>query len=269
MTTPSILLIGAGHMGGALLKGWVASGLKPVVVVEPNPSPGLRRLAKANGVALHRDVEDVEANPRACVVALKPQILKTEAARLKPIADSGALMVSIAAGTGIAFLRGAWGKRARIVRAMPNVPGSIGRGISALYAPPAISRGDRALAQSLLSPLGPTLWLKKELLIDSVTALSGSGPAYVFLMVEALAAAGEAQGLPREQAEQLARATITGAGALLDADTRPPAELRRGVTSPGGTTQAALKILMAKDGLEALMRRAVAAATRRGKELGS
>jgi len=265
----SILLIGAGHMGGALLKGWVASGLKPIVVVEPHPSRALRKLAKASGVALRKDVDDVKGAVRVCVVALKPQIFKTEAARLKVIADSGALMVSIAAGTNIAFMRGAWGKRARIVRAMPNVPGAIGRGISALYAPPSIAAKDRALAVSLLAALGPTLWLKKESLIDCVTAVSGSGPAYVFLMVEALAKAGEAQGLPRDQAEQLARATITGAGALLDAGKRPPAELRRQVTSPHGTTEAALKVLMGRRGLEALMRRAVAAAAKRGKELGS
>ena len=265
--TGSVLLVGAGRMGGALLKGWIRSGVKPLVVVEPNPSHQLSRLARASGVAMHADIENLLGRIRACVMALKPQVLKTEAPRLAPVAQSGALMISIAAGTSIRSLARAWGRGAQIVRAMPNTPGAIGRGITALYAPANITATQRKLAQSLLSPLGDTLWAKREALIDSVTAVSGSGPAYVFLLVEALAAAAQREGLPREAAEKLARATIAGAGALLDSEARGAAEFRKDVTSPGGTTEAALKILMARDGLKPLIARAVRAARKRATEL--
>jgi pyrroline-5-carboxylate reductase len=256
-------------MGGALLKGWAARGIGPVVAVDTAPSPALKAFAQKHHVALFPSVANIDTvRARACVVALKPQILKDELPSLRPVAQSGALMLSIAAGTSLAAMRKAWGRGARILRAMPNTPGSIGRGITAIHAGPGTAPKDKALAQSLLAALGATLWVKHETDIDTVTAVSGSGPAYVFLMVEALADAAQAQGLPRDQAEQLARATITGAGALLDADATPPAELRRAVTSPKGTTEAALKVLMAKNGLVPLMRRAVAAARRRGAELG-
>ncbi|MGA7710339.1 MAG: pyrroline-5-carboxylate reductase [Rhizomicrobium sp.] len=262
----SILLIGAGRMGSALTRGWLKSGLGPVVAVEPSPSAALRRL---KGLSFVSGIDKIpRGHWRACVVALKPQILKTEAARLAPIASSGTLMISIAAGTSAKFLAKQWGKQVRIIRAMPNTPGSIGRGISALYAAPKATAKDKKLAGTLLAALGQTLWVKNEALIDAVTAVSGSGPAYVFALAEALAAAGEAAGLPRATAEHLARATVCGAGALLDADRRPPGELRRDVTSPGGTTEAALKILLADNGLRALLTRAVAAAKKRAEELG-
>lgn len=253
-------------MGGALLRGWLEAGRGDIAVVEPNPAPWLR---KEKRVTLHESAEDARGRYRACVVALKPQILKSEAARFKPVAAQGALMISIAAGTTIRSLAKAWGPKARIVRAMPNLPGQIAKGISALYAPPAIAAKDRKLAQSLLAALGQTVWVSREGLIDSVTAVSGSGPAYVFLLVEALAAAAEAEGLPPATAKRLARATVTGAGALLDFDSAEASVLRQGVTSPGGTTEAALKVLMAKDGLAALMARAVAAANKRARELGT
>ncbi len=265
---PSILLVGAGRMGTALLKGWVANGFGPVAAIDIDPAPSLRKFAKANFVSLHDDVTQVDSRAlKVCVVALKPQVLKTEAAKLAPIAKAGALMLSIAAGTSTATLRKAWGAHAHILRAMPNTPGAIGRGITAIHAGPKARPADRKLAQKLLAPLGETVWVGREDLIDVVTAVSGSGPAYVFLLVEALSAAAEAEGTPRPLAEKLARATIAGAGALLDADLRPPAELRRDVTSPHGTTEAALEILMAKDGLAQLMKRAVAAARARAKEL--
>jgi pyrroline-5-carboxylate reductase len=152
---------------------------------------------------------------------------------------------------------------------MPNTPGAVGRGITALFAAPNVTTADKMLAERLLASLGQTIWVKREKLIDVTTAVSGSGPAYVFLMVEALADAAEAEGMPRAEAEKLARATITGAGALLEFDHRPPAELRRDVTSPGGTTEAALKILMGPKGLKAVMARAVAAANKRAGELAS
>jgi len=248
-----------------MLKGWLKRGLGPVVAVEPHPAPGLKRL---KGVRFVRDIEAVTAGEfRACVVALKPQILKTEAARLAPIASRGIPMISIAAGTRIGFLAKAWSGKARILRAMPNTPGAIGKGITALCASKSARIADRTLAKSLLAPLGQTLWVGSEHLMDVTTAVSGSGPAYVFLLVEALAAAAMREGMPRGAARRLARATVTGAGALLDAEPRDPAELRRDVTSPGGTTEAALKVLMAKGGLEALILRAVRTATRRGGEL--
>jgi pyrroline-5-carboxylate reductase len=266
--SPSLLLVGCGRMGSALLKGWIANGFGPVAVVETASSPSLRKFAKANGVAIHHSVGDADTRAlKACVVALKPQILKTEAARLAHIAQSGALMLSIAAGTGTASLHAAWGKSARIVRAMPNTPGAIGRGISALYAGNNARPADRKFAQRLLAALGETVWVDHEDMIDIVTAVSGSGPAYVFLMVEALAAAAQAEGLSRGLAEKLARATISGAGALLDADAREPGELRRDVTSPHGTTEAALEILMAESGLAQLLLRAVAAARARAVAL--
>ncbi|MEI9996643.1 MAG: pyrroline-5-carboxylate reductase [Rhizomicrobium sp.] len=269
MTQP-ILLIGAGRMGGALLKGWVARDLGPVLAVEPNPSPELKALAKKHHIALFARTANIDSlAARACVVALKPQILKTEIASLKPIAQSGALMLSIAAGTSLKAMRGAWGAKARLIRAMPNTPGAVGRGITALFAAPGTTPKDRALADSLLAALGETVWVGREADIDAVTAVSGSGPAYVFLLVETLAAAAQAEGLPRALAQTLARATITGAGALLDGDPSPPETLRRDVTSPHGTTEAALKVLMSTKGLAPLMRRAVAAARKRAKELGS
>lgn len=263
-----ILLIGAGRMGGALLRGWIRAGIDPLIVVEPDPSDALRKLARRHRIRIHHTVEEASERVQACVIAIKPQVFRAEAMRFANIAGSGALMISIAAGTNTQSMRRAWA-RSRIVRAMPNIPGSIGRGISALYATPAATQADRKLAQRLLAALGKTLWVGKEALIDSVTAVSGSGPAYVFLLVEALTGAGEAEGLPREKAEQLARATVSGAGAMLDSDPRSAAELRREVTSPGGTTEAALQVLAAKDGLKPLIACAVAAARMRATELAS
>jgi pyrroline-5-carboxylate reductase len=267
VSTP-LLLIGAGRMGGALLKGWIARKIGPVIVVEPRPSPELRRLAKKKAITLVDAPSQVKAKKlSACVVALKPQILKGEAPVLADFARSGALMISIAAGTHTKSLFKAWGAKARIVRAMPNTPGAIGQGISGLFAARGTTAADKRKATALLSALGETVWVAKEDLIDCVTALSGSGPAYLFLMAEAMAEAGIAEGLPRDQAEKLARATVAGAGALLAADKSPASALRQAVTSPGGTTEAALKILMAGVGLTDLMKRAIHAARMRAEEL--
>jgi pyrroline-5-carboxylate reductase len=265
--TPPILLVGAGRMGGAMLQGWLANGLGPVIAVEPDPSP---KLAKLKGARFIADIGQIPPEAiRACVVSLKPQILRTEAVQLRFVAERGAPMISIAAGTSIATLKKAWGRKAHILRAMPNTPGAIARGITAIFRGPNATAADCRLAERLLASLGQTIWVKREKLIDVTTAVSGSGPAYVFLLVEALADAAEAEGMPRANAEKLARATITGAGALLDFDHRAPAELRRDVTSPGGTTEAALKILMGTKGLKTLMARAVAAANKRAGELAS
>jgi pyrroline-5-carboxylate reductase len=261
-----IVLVGCGRMGSALLKGWLAARLGPVIVVEPRPSASLKALAKKKAVTLLAAPSQVTAKSvAACVVAMKPQVLKTEAGALAQIAGQGAVMISIAAGTTIAAMTKAWGAKARIVRAMPNTPGAIGAGITGLYASKAASAADRKLATQLLSALGQTVWVSKEGLIDAVTAVSGSGPAYLFLMAEALTEAGIKEGLPRDQAEQFARATVAGAGALLAADKSPAADLRQAVTSPGGTTAAALAVLM--PALPGLMRRAVHAAKKRAQEL--
>jgi pyrroline-5-carboxylate reductase len=254
-------------MGGAMLRGWIARGLGAVVAVDPKPDA---RLGKLKGVRFVAAIEDIPAGRvRACVIALKPQILRSEAVRLKPMAVRGTTIISIAAGTSTATLAKALGRGAKILRAMPNTPGAIGQGISAIYAPKNISAGERTLAERLLAPLGETIWVGSEKLIDVTTAVSGSGPAYIFLMVEALADAAEAEGMPRAEAERLARATVAGAGALLAADKRAPAQLRRDVTSPGGTTEAALKVLMSPNGLSRLMAKAVAAANKRAGELAS
>ena len=265
----AIVLIGAGRMGGALLTGWTKRNFAPLIVVEPSPSKELKSLVRRERIALFAKSDSIDSvRARVCVVALKPQILKAEASRLRPFAASGALMVSIAAGVNIATLKRAWGAKARIIRAMPNTPGAIARGITALFAAKGTRKGDRVLADRLLNALGETVWVKREAWIDAVTAVSASGPAYVFYLVETLADAAEREGLPRALAEKLARATITGSGALLASERAPPEQLRRNVTSPGGTTAAALDVLMAKDGLGRLMRRAVAAAHRRARELG-
>jgi len=262
-----ILLVGCGRMGSALLKGWLAGGVKSIAVVEPKPSAQLKALAKKKSISLSAAPSQVRGKPSVCVVAIKPQVLKGEAATLAGFAVDGALMISIAAGTSVAAMTKAWGRKARIIRAMPNTPGAIGAGITGLFAAKGVTASDKKRAVSLLAALGETEWVSKENLIDSVTAVSGSGPAYLFLMAEALTEAGVAEGLPRAQAEKFARATVAGAGALLAADKSSASALREAVTSPGGTTAAALSVLMATDGLPALMKRAVRAAKKRAEEL--
>jgi len=265
----AVLLIGAGRMGGALLKGWIAGKrFSAIHVVEPQPSAEIRQLGAKRAIVLHTGFGKGLPDLCAIVLAIKPQVLKGARDLLAALGRTDALVLCIAAGITTAFLESALETKARLVRAMPNTPGAIGRGITALYAGAGLAAGDRRLAEALMAALGETLWLADEGLMDAVTAVSGSGPAYVFLLAEALAAAGREQGLDAETAARLARATVSGAGALLAADSRAAAELRREVTSPGGTTEAALKVLMAPEGLEALMRRAVAMATARGKELG-
>lgn len=260
-------------MGSALLKGWLARGIGPIIAVEPKPSPEIRKLARKKAISLVALPSQVTAKRiSACVVAIKPQVLKGEAPALAGFAaakgkQQGALMLSIAAGTSIAAMTAAWGAKSRIIRAMPNTPGAVGAGITGLYAAKGVTAADKKRAASLLSALGATEWVGKEVLIDSVTAVSGSGPAYLFLMAEALTEAGIAEGLSRAQAEKFARATVVGAGALLAADKSSASALREAVTSPGGTTAAALSVLMADDGLMALMKRAVKAARKRAEEL--
>lgn len=256
-------------MGSALIKGWIAARrFSPIHVVEPAPAATLKSLARKRAIILHRVLPEMLPQLAAVVLAIKPQVLKGEDKLLKALGKSGALVLSIAAGVGTPLLRTKVGRGSPLVRAMPNTPGAIGRGITVLCGGGKLSAPNRTLAEDLMTALGETLWLSDEALMDAVTAVSGSGPAYVFLATEALAAAGRAQGLDGPMAERLARATVAGAGALIASDHRPASELRKEVTSPGGTTEAALNVLMAKDGLETLMERAVDAATRRGRELG-
>ncbi|WP_336486466.1 pyrroline-5-carboxylate reductase [Methylobacterium nigriterrae] len=262
----SLTLVGAGKMGGAMLDGWLAGGLDPArtAILDPAPAPEIAELCRARGLLLN------PARPpaaEAVVLAIKPQGLESAAAAVDALIGPDTLLVSILAGKTIADLKGRLPAARAVVRAMPNLPASIGRGATGAAASPEVTPGQRAGADALLSAAGLVEWLDDEGLIDAVTAVSGSGPAYVFLLAEALAEAGVAAGLPPEVAARLARATVAGSGALLDASPTEAAQLRRNVTSPGGTTAAALDVLMRDDGLPALMREAVAAARRRAGEL--
>ncbi|TMJ51834.1 MAG: pyrroline-5-carboxylate reductase [Alphaproteobacteria bacterium] len=263
--TGTIALAGAGKMGGAMLSGWLAQGLDAarVVVIEPAPSPEISALAK-QGVRLNPSAKDAGAIT-ALVIAVKPQSFREAGASLKPFSASSTLVVSIMAGTTIASLEEVCG--GNVVRAMPNTPASIGRGITVAVAAKKVSAAQRSVADALLRAIGSVEWVEDEMLMDAVTAVSGSGPAYVFLLAEELARAGVAAGLPAELATKLARETVAGSGELLHRSDIASATLRQNVTSPGGTTAAALEVLMGADGLQQLMTRAVAAATRRSKEL--
>jgi pyrroline-5-carboxylate reductase len=263
-----ILLIGAGKMGGAMLEGWLKDGMKPadVTVMDPYPSDRMRALA-ADGLRLSPAVDAI--GPVDCIVlAIKPQMLDAAGVLLSAVARDNTLLISVLAGKTIGNLRARAPDVRAVVRAMPNTPAAVGRGITGCAASADVSDAQRAFTTRLLSAIGRVEWVDDESLIDAVTALSGSGPAYVFHMVEAMAEAGEAAGLPPDLAMRLARATVEGAGELLfqDAGTTA-ATLRQNVTSPAGTTAAALEVLMADDGLRPLMRRAVAAAKRRAGEL--
>jgi pyrroline-5-carboxylate reductase len=260
-----IVLAGAGKMGGAMLTGWLARGLDPkhVVVIEPHPSAEIGALA-VNGVRLNPPPKEFGA-AATLVVALKPQMFREAGPGLKPFTAASTLVVSIMAGAPIASIREVCG--GSVVRAMPNTPAAIGRGITVAVAANDVSPAQRAVADALLRATGSVEWVDDESLMDAVTAVSGSGPAYVFLLAEELARAGVAAGLPPELATKLARETVAGSGELLHRSVEPSATLRQNVTSPGGTTAAALEVLMGEGGMQSLLTRAVAAATQRSKEL--
>ncbi len=261
--TRGILLVGAGKMGGALLAGWKRRRLAPLAVVEPQPvklPAGVKRYASA--AALPKRYA-----PAAVVFAVKPQSLPDALPAYCRFADGKTVFLSIAAGKTLRFFARGLGDDAAVVRAMPNTPAAIGRGISVACANPHVAPAQRALCGKLLAAAGEVAWVDDEALLDPVTAVSGSGPAYVFLLIECLAAAGVAAGLPQDLAVTLARATVAGSGELARLSSEDAAQLRRNVTSPGGTTEAALKVLMAEDGMAGLMRRAIAAATARSREL--
>ncbi|MFN3891400.1 MAG: pyrroline-5-carboxylate reductase [Beijerinckiaceae bacterium] len=264
----ALTLIGAGRMGGALLRGWLDLGVAPgdVLVIDPVPGAELQALCAEKGVALnakppHRPAE-------VLVLAIKPQMLDEAAPDLAPHLAPDTLVLSIMAGKTIGDIAGRLPGAAAIVRSMPNTPAAVGRGVTGAVASPAVSPKQRESAQALLSAVGSVVWLDSEDLIDAVTAVSGSGPAYVFLLAEALTEAGEKAGLPPDIAAKLARATVEGAGELMYREhASTPAQLRVNVTSPGGTTAAALEVLMGDGGMTPLMIRAVAAAKRRAGEL--
>ncbi len=261
-----LALLGAGKMGSAMLDGWLALGLDPgnVVVVEPQPSPELLALAQ-RGVALNPSAGAI-SNIATLVLAVKPQVAADVMPSVAAMAEEGTLVLSIMAGKTLAFLaQGLPGSA--IVRAMPNTPAAIGRGITVAIANAAVSDAQRERAQRLLSASGAVEWIDDESLMDAVTAVSGSGPAYIFLLAEALTRAGVSAGLPPELAEKLARETVAGAGEMLHRSPLDAATLRQNVTSPGGTTAAALDILLSSEGLDPLMREAVLAAARRSREL--
>ena len=265
--TGPVLLIGAGKMGMAMAAGWVRAGLPgaSLTLVDPQPHGSVADFARQHGATLRTDLPS--ETPRVVVLAVKPQMMGSVLGMIKPLVGPETLAISIAAGISAGGIARALGTD-RVVRTMPNTPAQIGKGISGAFAGEAVTDADRALTENLLAAAGAVVWVGDEALIDAVTAVSGSGPAYVFHLVEAMAAAGEAQGLATEQAMALARQTVIGAAALMEADASPAAQLRQNVTSPNGTTQAALDVLMASDGLGALMDRAITAARRRSEELG-
>jgi pyrroline-5-carboxylate reductase len=261
----TIVLAGAGKMGGAMLSGWLSQGLdaKRVAVIEPQPSEEISALI-TKGIRLNPAPKEV-VDVATLVIALKPQTFREAGPDLKRFAGSSTLVVSIMAGTTIASIREVCD--GSVVRAMPNTPAAIGRGITVAVAASNVSTSQRAVADALLRATGLVEWVDNEDLMDAVTAVSGSGPAYIFLLAEELARAGVEAGLPQELATKLARETVAGSGELLHRSELPSATLRQNVTSPGGTTAAALEVLMGPDGMQSLLTRAVAAATRRSKEL--
>ena len=264
IATRGLVLLGCGKMGGAMLQGWLAQGLDPasVWVIDPYPSEWLKSLP----VHLNTPLPE---NPAIALVAVKPQMMGDALPSMQSIGNSETVFLSIAAGVTIASFAEVLGENTPIIRAMPNTPAAIGQGITAFVGNSKVSDERLELAQTLLSAVGKTVRLESEDQMDAVTAVSGSGPAYVFHLIETLAAAGEAEGLPADLAMKLALTTVSGAGALAEAADETASQLRVNVTSPNGTTQAALEVLMNDtDGFPVLLHRAVSAAANRSRELG-
>lgn len=264
----SLVLIGAGKMGMAMARGWLDGGLPTdaLVLVDPAPHETIVEFAASKNISLLGEAPDTP--PEIMVLAVKPQIIDVVMAGLKGKIDNDTLILSIAAGISIDHLADGMGS-SRIIRTMPNLPAQVGKGVTGIVPGPGSSWPNRGTAEELLSASGLVVALSDEGDIDALTAVSGSGPAYVFLMVEAMAAAGVAQGLAPDAAMVLARQTVIGAAALMDADPTDAATLRVNVTSPKGVTAEALAVLMADDGLTPLMERAIAAARKRNQEIGS
>jgi pyrroline-5-carboxylate reductase len=256
-------------MGSAMLEGWLERGLAASSVYVIEPGEAARAALKALGVnAVAGDTElPADLKPGVIVLAVKPQVMDAVAPVYARFAGTGAVFLSIAAGKTIRYFEGKLGRSAAIVRAMPNTPAAVQRGITVACGNANITDAAKALSLDLLRAVGEAEWVEDEGLIDAVTALSGGGPAYVFLLAEVMAKAGAANGLPADLAERLARVTVAGAGELLHQSSEAAATLRQNVTSPGGTTAEALKVLMADDAWQPLMDRAIAAATARSREL--
>jgi len=262
----TLVLVGAGKMGSAMLDGWLARGLDPkkIIVIEPQPVKALKALAR-RGVKLNP--KDKVGVASAIVIAVKPQSAPEAVPPLARYIDKTTLVLSIMAGRTIGFLEKSLPTGTAIVRAMPNTPAAIGRGISVAVTNAGISMRQRKQASDLLTAIGKVEWVDDEALMDAVTALSGSGPAYIFLLAECMARAGVAAGLPKELATRLARETVAGSAELLHRSNLDAATLRQNVTSPGGTTAAALEVLMGPGGFDQLLTQAIAAATRRSRDL--
>lgn len=262
----SLVLVGAGKMGGALLQAWLDHGFEAsrIRVIDPDPAPKIRGLCQARGVL----IEPPPAPPEVLVLAIKPQALAAAAPQLAAMTNVETLVISILAGKTMSDVLERLPHTRAIVRAMPNLPAEIGRGMTGAVANVVATAAQRHVANALLSAVGKVEWLENESLIDAVTAISGSGPAYVFYLAECLEEAGRAIGLPASTAARLARVTVEGAGALLAAaPDQTPAALRQSVTSKGGTTAAALDVLMVENGLKPLLEAAVRAAKKRAGEL--
>ena len=272
-----VLLVGCGHMGRALALGWLKAGLGPkaLYIVDPaldvDARPDLLADLPATNIAPNADALDVTLVPRAIVLAVKPQLMAQILPSVAAFAGKDALVISIAAGVTLAELQASINADVALVRAMPNMPAAIGAGITGMTASSDIAEGQKRLANDLLAAIGETVWIGDEALMDAVTAVSGSGPAYLFHLVESMAAAGVEQGLCEGVAMRLARQTVIGSAQLLASESKiSAAELRERVTSPGGTTAAALAILMQADGgMDTLMKKAIATARKRGAELAS
>ncbi|WP_319530352.1 pyrroline-5-carboxylate reductase [uncultured Cohaesibacter sp.] len=267
----SLALVGAGKMGGAMLAGWLEMGLdaSKVTVIDPGQNDELKAFAANKGFTLAASPEGI-ASPQIVVVAVKPQMIDKVLPTLTSLVGSDTVVVSVAAGKRAVDFRRHLGEETLVVRAMPNTPAQVGRGMTAAFADEKISQEMRDVVATLLSSMGRFVWVQSEDLIDSVTAISGSGPAYVFHLVEAMAKAGEKLGLDAETAGILARQTIVGAGELLNQSELSASTLRENVTSPGGTTAAALAVLMAEEGgFPELVEKAAIAARDRSIELSA
>ena len=265
-----LLLAGAGNMGSAMLAGWLEQGLAPaqIIVQDPAPPPRAKELLAKHGIKAQATLASLPEAPAVIIVAVKPQVMDEVFPPLGKLAGKNTVVVSIAAGRTIAGFEKHLPKGTAVVRTMPNTPAAIGRGITVCVPNAHVTPAQRSACDQLLRAVGEVAWVDDEGLIDAVTAVSGSGPAYVFHLAECLAAAGVKAGLAPELAQTLARCTVAGSGELLHRSDLGADVLRQNVTSPGGTTFAALQVLMAeKGGLAELMREAVAAATRRSREL--
>jgi pyrroline-5-carboxylate reductase len=266
----TLVLVGAGKMGGAMLEGWLKGGADPsrIVILDPAAPDEVKSAVARHGMRLNPDLATIN-DAEVLVIAVKPQVMEDVLPGIARLGTSRPLVLSVAAGKTIASFERHFGADAAVVRTIPNTPAAVGRGITAMAANRNVTPAQMTMASSLLAAVGEVVTVADEAMIDAVTAVSGSGPAYVFYLTECLAAAGEKVGLPKDLAMQLARATVSGSGELMRQSGTDAATLRKNVTSPKGTTHEALQVLMAADGMQPLFDRAIAAATRRSRELAS